>query len=340
MTSEARQRRPFPLHLIFIMGPAAMALGGCEGAQSVLAPGGVDARVIARLGWIVFTAGALIFAVVMGLIAYAMLGQETRRRWAASHGFIVGGGIVFPVVTLTALLIYGLMLTADIGRGSGAPALSVDVTGEQFWWRVRYRGEGGEAALDAANEVHVPVGRPVELTLRASDVIHSFWVPSLAGKLDMIPGQENRLTLTAERPGTYRGQCAEYCGAQHSLMAFHVVAHAPEDFQRWLADRRAPTAEPATDAARRGRDLFLQAGCGACHAIRGTQAVGAIGPDLTHIGSRQWIGAGLMENTGVAALAGWVAGAQHLKPGIRMPSFDGLEAEQIAAIAAYLESLK
>jgi cytochrome c oxidase subunit II len=329
-----------PLHLIFIIGTAAMTLAGCDGVQSVMAPGGADARAIARLGWIVFAGAALIFAFVMGLIAYAALGREARPGWATGNGLIIGGGIVFPVVTLTALLIYGLVLTAGVGRSSTMPALSVDVTGEQFWWRVRYRGESGEAQVDAANEVHVPVGRPVELTLRASDVIHSFWVPGLAGKLDMIPGQENRLVITAETPGTYRGQCAEYCGAQHTKMAFHVVAHPPDDFQRWLAERRRLPAEPATDAAAQGRTLFIQAGCGACHAVRGTQASGVVGPDLTHIGSRAWIGAGLMENTGAAALAGWIAGAQHLKPGIRMPSFGGLEAGQLAAIAAYLESLK
>jgi cytochrome c oxidase subunit II len=341
VTSEARRRRPVLLHPLLFLLPAASVLAGCEGAQSIMAPGGADARVIAKLSWIVFIGGALIFALVMALTAYAMLGREASRRWVASHGFIIGGGIVFPVVTLTALLIYGMMLTGSVGRSAMEPALSIDVTGEQFWWRVRYNaGSGGEAAFDSANELHVPTGQPVELKLRTSDVIHSFWVPSLGGKLDMIPGQENRLTVTAETPGVYRGQCAEYCGLQHTQMAFHVVAHAPEDFQTWLTGHNRPAAEPATDAARQGRTLFLQAGCGACHAVRGTEARGVVGPDLTHVGARRWIGAGMIENTGAAALAGWIAGAQHIKPGSRMPSFDALEGEQLAAIAAYLESLK
>jgi len=341
VTSEARQRRLIPLHPLLLILPAATALAGCDGAQSIMAPGGADARVIARLSWIVFIGGALIFALVMGLTAYAALGREGRRHWVASHGFIIGGGIVFPVVTLTALLIYGMMLTGSVGRSATAPALSIAVTGEQFWWRVRYdTGDGGEAMAGGANEIHLPIGQPVELKLRTSDVIHSFWVPSLGGKLDMIPGQENRMTVTAETPGVYRGQCAEYCGLQHTQMAFYVVAHDPQDFQSWLAAHRSPAAEPATDTAREGRTLFIQAGCGACHAVRGTEARGVVGPDLTHVGARRWIGAGMIENTGAAALAGWIAGAQHIKPGSRMPSFDALEGEQLAAIAAYLESLK
>jgi cytochrome c oxidase subunit 2 len=317
---------------------AALALTGCEGGQSALAPKGVDASAIAQVGWVIFIGGGLIFALVLGLTTYAMAAPPERRRWAASHGFIIAGGLIFPVVTLTALLIYGLLLTGSVGRSAEAPTLRIDVTGEQFWWRVRYQVPDG-GALDAANEIHIPVGQPVELTLRTADVIHSFWVPNLAGKLDMIPGQANRFTIQAETPGTYRGQCAEYCGIQHAQMAFYVVAHPPEQFSRWLSERREPAAQPVAESVRQGQDLFMKAGCGACHTVRGTPATGNIGPDLTHIGLRHSVGAGMWPNN-AGTLAAWIASSQHLKPGNKMPSFDVLSGTELRAIATYLESLK
>lgn len=322
-----------------LAGSALLVLPGCEGIQSALAPKGTDASLIAQVSWVLFIGAALIFALVLGLTLYAVLAPRTRNSWAASHGFIIVGGIVFPVVTLTALLVYGLSLTGSVGRSTEAPALRIDVTGEQFWWRVRYQERGGLAAVDAANELHIPVGQPVELTLRSADVIHSFWVPNLAGKLDMIPGQQNVLSIKASAPGTYRGQCAEYCGIQHAQMAFYVIAHPPEEFERWLADHREPAAEPLADFVKRGRDLFVTAGCGACHTVRGIGASGKIGPDLTHVGSRRSIGAGMWPNN-AGTLAAWIASSQHLKPGNKMPSFSVLSGTELRAVATYLESLK
>lgn len=319
-------------------GLAAVALGGCEGIQSALAPKGVDAIAIAQVGWIVFIGGGLIFVLVLGLTAYAIAMRPERRGWVASHGFIIGGGVLFPVVTLTALLTYGLLLTGNVGRSAEPPALRIDITGEQFWWRVRYQLPDG-GTLDAANEIHLPIGQPVELTLHAADVIHSFWVPNLAGKLDMIPGQANRFTVQAETPGTYRGQCAEYCGIQHAQMAFYVVAHPAKQFARWLDERRQPATRPLAETVRQGQDLFSQAGCGACHTVRGTAAAGQIGPDLTHIGSRHSVGAGMWPNN-AGTLAAWIASSQHLKPGNKMPSFDVLSGSELRAVATYLESLK
>jgi cytochrome c oxidase subunit 2 len=324
---------------LLLAAPALLVLPGCEGIQSALAPKGADAAAIAQVSWIIFIGAGLIFALVLALILYAICTPQARRRWTTTHGFIIGGGIVFPVVTLTALLAYGLSLTGSVGRSADAPAIKIDVTGEQFWWRVRYQERGGKAAVDSANEIHIPVGQPVELTLRSTDVIHSFWVPNLAGKLDMIPGQQNVLSIQADIPGTYRGQCAEYCGLQHAQMAFYVVAHPPEAFDRWLDERREPAAQPLADFVKQGQGLFLSAGCGACHTVRGIDAAGEIGPDLTHIGSRHSIGAGMWPNN-AGTLAAWIASSQHLKPGNKMPSFGVLSGAELRALATYLESLK
>jgi cytochrome c oxidase subunit 2 len=183
------------------------------------------------------------------------------------------------------------------------------------------------------------VGRPVEFLLTTADVIHSFWAPSLGGKLDMIPGRENRLVLEASRAGIYRGQCAEYCGGPHALMAFDVVAHEPAEFDRWLATQVRPAAAPADDTRRRGLEVFMQSGCAACHTIRGTEAAGLIGPDLTHVGSRLSLAAATLPNN-PGALSAWVAHAQAIKPGVFMPSFEILSGPELTALSAYLEGLK
>jgi cytochrome c oxidase subunit 2 len=216
--------------------------------------------------------------------------------------------------------------------------LTVDVTGHVYWWEMSYRRPDGLAAVTSANELRLPVGEPVEVFLRSADVIHSFWVPNLAGKSDMIPGRVTRMVLQADRPGVYRGQCAEYCGAQHALMAFDVIATSRAEFDTWLASLARPAREPQTPELREGRELFVKLGCGACHAVRGV-AEGRLGPDLTQVGARRSLAAGTFKN-GIGNLAGWIASAQHLKPGNRMPSYDQLEGRQLRALAAYLESLK
>jgi cytochrome c oxidase subunit 2 len=217
--------------------------------------------------------------------------------------------------------------------------MQIEVTGEQYWWRIIYMGEDGQPAFETANELHIPVGRPVELSLKTADVIHSFWVPGLSGKLDMIPGLTNTLPVRANEAATARGQCAEYCGAQHAQMAFAVTAAPPADYENWLARESGPAAETETGQASTGRDLFISAGCGACHAVRGTGAAGRVGPDLTHFASRRYIGAGALPNR-PDNLVNWIANPDHFKPGNEMPPFAALPAEQLDAIAAYLESLK
>jgi cytochrome c oxidase subunit 2 len=280
-----------------------------------------------------------IFTLVLVLTAWAIYAPARARAWLGNRAAVVAGGIAFPLVVLTTLLIYELALAGKLAEPHEAAPLRIAVIGEQWWWRVHYPSEDGGAAVISANEVHVPTGRPVEFILTTDDVIHSFWAPALGGKLDMIPGRENRLVLQAERPGTYRGQCAEYCGGQHALMAFAVVAHDPEDFDRWLAGEGRPAAETESDLHARGEEIFMHYGCGACHTIRGTEAAGVIGPDLTHVGSRLTLAAGTLPNNR-GALAAWILHSQEIKPGNFMPSFDMLSADELDGLAAYLESLK
>ncbi|MGQ0544619.1 MAG: cytochrome c oxidase subunit II [Betaproteobacteria bacterium] len=289
--------------------------------QSILNPQGPAADAIAELSWVLILGAAAIFVAVMAIAAYALLG---RRRTALSSGvMIVAGGVVFPVVTLSALLVYSLVRSAGL-EPAGPAALRIEVTGEQWWWRVRYPD------FETANEIRLPVGRPVELVLKSADVIHSFWVPALAGKLDMVPGRVNRVRVRADRPGEFRGQCAEYCGGPHGLMALYVVAVPENEFDEW--------SEKQQRSASVENPLFV-AHCGACHTVRGTKAAGVRGPDLTHVGSRLSIGAGLLPNN-PGALAAWIASSQHLKPGNLMPSFEHFSGRELRELAAYLEGLR
>lgn len=307
------------------------------GSQSALDPAGTQAAAIARLTWIMFAGGGVIFVLVMTFLAVALAGPLRYRAWLADRRSILIGGIAFPVVVLSALLIYGLSLARTI-TASPADALQIHVVGEQFWWRVRYSLTDG-GTVETANEIHVPIDQPIELSLTTADVIHSLWIPTFGGKLDMIPGQTNRLVFRASKPGVYRGQCTEFCGSAHALMAFDVVAHTPDSFATWLAALRQPAQEPMLPFTQRGKELFVSSGCGSCHAVRGTVAAGVLGPELTHLGSRRSLGAASFPNN-AGTLAGWIVDAQHLKPGNRMPSFNVFKGEDLRAIAQYLESLK
>ena len=309
-----------------------------DGIQSALAPRGPHADYVATLSWIMFAAGGLILLLVLVLAALATFAPERTRGWLGGRGAIVAGGIAFPVVTLTALLVYGLVGARALVT-SAPPALRIEVVGESWWWRVHYLDAAGSPHLVSANEIRLPVGVPVEFVLKSSDVIHSFWVPSLAGKLDMIPGHVNSYRFTAERAGIYRGQCAEFCGDQHAKMAFYAIAMPRGEFDAWYGSQVRPAAAPATALQQQGGALFLAHGCGACHTVRGTAAAGVLGPDLTHVGARHSIGAGILPNN-VGTLAGWISSAQHLKPGNLMPSYGNLTGQELRAIAAYLEGLK
>jgi cytochrome c oxidase subunit 2 len=328
--------RTFAVRLRWLVLLAIASVSACAGPQSALDPAGPAAASIHRLG-IVLWIGA---AVVTGLVVVLMLVPFVSRRERVVNRrlFLWGGGVALPAVTLTLLVPY-VMTVGQGTRAATAPdRLSIDVTGALYWWEMSYRRGGGTSGVRTANELRLPVGEPVELFLRANDVIHSFWVPNLAGKVDMIPGRMNRTVIQVDRQGIYRGQCAEYCGAQHSLMAFDVIAVPRAEFDAWLARLAQPPAEPQTDELRQGRDLFVSQGCGACHAIRGLTA-SRLGPDLTQVGARRTIGAGTLPG-GVGNIAGWIASAQHLKPGNLMPSYGQLDGPQLRALAAYLDSLK
>jgi cytochrome c oxidase subunit II len=342
--------RPICTRCARVPAVAALATGlaGCAGPQSALSPGGPDAAAYALLGIILFAGATAIFGLVMALTAYAIFAPLERRAWLARRRIIVAGGIVFPIVTLSALLVYGFWLLreahwSEAGRtaqsGHGDAAFTVEVVGEQFWWRVRYLDEAGEVAFDTANEIRIPTGRRVALRLTSADVIHSFWVPSLGGKIDMIPGRTTTLTLLADREGMFRGQCAEFCGAQHARMAFHAVAMAPDRFEDWLSRQHQPPPAPADPFLQRGLEVFMSSGCGACHTIRGTAAAGILGPDLTSMGSRPSVAAGTFP-TNAGTIAGWIASSQHIKPGNQMPSFDALSGPDLRALAVYLGSLQ
>lgn len=317
---------------------AALALAGCGNRQSALLPRSEHAGEVFHLTLVMTLAGALILALVTVLAGLGLLGGSGVRRRLAGRPLLVGGGIVFPVVALTLLLIWEIAILARLDPPADDATLRVEVIGHQYWWEIRYLGPAG-AHVTTANEVVLPAGGKVELALRTADVLHSFWIPSLGGKMDLIPGRTNRLTLTTGDPVVLRGQCAEFCGEQHALMAFDVEVLPPAGFAAWLERQRSPAAAPATPLLAEGRDAFLASGCGACHTVRGTPAVGRLGPDLTHVGGRRTIAAGSFP-TNVGTLAGWIADAQHLKRGNRMPSFGNLDGRTLRAIATWLGSLE
>jgi len=302
-----------------------------------LDPAGPFAEPINTVSWMLFGVGFAVLALVLLALGLALFGP---RRWRARIGrerLVWIGGLAFPVVVLSVLLVYGLGLTRHLTEDPRPGEMRVRVTGEMWWWRVAYLDDQGREILQDANEVHIPAGRPVVLELESADVIHSFWVPQLGGKEDMIPGRRNLLRLQADAPGSYGGQCAEYCGGPHALMGLVVVAHAPAEFEAWRARQARPAVPAAGDA--RGAEVFAASGCGACHTVRGTAANGLAGPDLTHVGSRRTLGAGILPNNR-GSLAGWIADSQGIKPGNRMPSYPVLSGEDLRAVAGYLESLK
>jgi cytochrome c oxidase subunit 2 len=313
-------------------------LAGCGGPQSALDPAGRGAERIADLFWLM-TAGAVgIWIAVIALAVWAVRVRPGTRDRQRSAWLIVGAGAILPTLLLTVLLLHGLALLPALLVAAPTGTLTIAVSGEQWWWRVQYLPHGGEPVV-LANEIRLPVGQPVEFRLESADVIHSFWIPSLGGKIDMIPGRVTRLVLTPTRTGVFRGVCAEYCGMSHALMAFDVVVESRETFERWLAHQRAPAGPPRDGIAERGGALFLAHGCAACHAIRGTPARGIVGPDLTHVGSRMSLGAGILRNQ-PDAFAHWIARTDHAKPGVLMPAFGMLPAEDVRALAAYLDGLE
>jgi cytochrome c oxidase subunit 2 len=334
--SKTRSHRANRAVWLMIAGVALAS--GCAGVQSSLAPAGRDADWIASLFWWMTGSALIVWVFVVLLAVYYARRSRGEKNHRRDRMLVVGGGVVFPGVVLTILLIYGLAMIPPAVARAPAGSLLVAVTGEQWWWRVTYYRPNGQAVV-LANELRLPVGEPVQLRLDSDNVIHSFWVPSLAGKMDMIPGRVTWLTLRPTATGIFRGACAEYCGTSHALMAFFVEVMERDAFDDWL-DRQARPAVPMADAnAARGGELFLANGCGACHTVRGTTAAGQIGPDLTHVGRRHSVGAGILRNQ-PGELRDWLARTGHIKPGVHMPAFGMLPDADIAALAAYLHALE
>lgn len=302
---------------------------------AVLDPAGPYSEPVTLLAWVLLVGGTIILAIVLAALWIALRGSPRIKARLGGEKAIWILGFAFPSVVLTGLLVWGLLLTSSLSA-TAVPegAMRVKIIGEMWWWRVHYQDGQGRETLRDANELHIPVGKPVLLELEAADVIHSFWVPRLGGKMDMIPGRTNRLLIEADAPGVYKGQCAEYCGGPHALMGFVVIAHTPADFARWRASRR-----PAEVAGGEGLALFLSSGCAACHTIRGTPARGLAGPDLTHVGSRKTLGAGILPNN-PGTMAGWVADSQAIKPANRMPAYHQFSGGELQALTAYLVALK
>ena len=313
-------------------------------SHSVLNPSSPQTRLIDRL----WDAMYLVSAAVFVLVVLALLLGAFRRRGAEapetdpgrerSLTTAVSVATALTVLILFGFLVYDVAVGRQLTRGFGNEALQVRVVGHQWWWELQYRDSVAHNWFTTANELHIPVGRPVVLELLSTDVIHSFWPPTISQKRDLIPGKDNSLWLQADTPGVYRGQCAEYCGQQHAKMGFLVIAQRPDSFASWLSRQRDTALTPTTELARRGQEVFLASSCVMCHAIAGTPAGSRVGPDLTHLASRRTIAAGTLPNT-LGNLAGWIVDPQKIKPGTRMPP-NQLKPADLQALLAYLETLK
>jgi cytochrome c oxidase subunit 2 len=322
-----------------ILGALVLAAGGCawDTPQTSLVPRSDLTRAIQGLYGIITAATVLIGVVVLALIAWILLryrqrGEAALPRPVRGHAMLEIAWTIAPALVLLVIAVPTIQVVFRTQAPAGPRALAIEVVGKQWWWDYRYPGLG----VVTANELHVPAGRPVVLMLVGWDVIHSFWVPQIAAKRDVIPGRRDRIAFTADTPGIYRGQCAEFCGTSHANMLLRVMVDTPEDFERWVQAQLAPPAEP-TGAAADGKAIYTAHACVGCHTIRGVSA-GLLGPDLTHFGSRTTLAAGLLPNE-PQTLAAWLRDPQAVKPGAKMPAL-GLSDEQARALAAYLLSLK
>ena len=338
-----------------------LTLAGCNNAPSAMDPRGPAAAAIADLWWWLLGMGGAVYVVVMAYMLVALYRRRRDRR--VRHGVLEAGrddhaeipsmdepfvtrssmekgervvlwaGIVAPTVILA--IVFGMTVATlnVLATPQTVDRYTVQIVGRQWWWEVRYPNAG----VITANEIHIPAGQPVRVVLSSDDVIHSLWVPELHGKLDLVPGMTNEFWLEADQPGIYRGLCAEFCGVQHAKMGFMVVAQPLDDFEAWLAAQSQPAAEPTDSLAVRGQQVFMSSTCINCHTIAGTEATGVLGPDLTHLASRQTLGAATVPNTR-GNLGGWIANPQHIKPGVFMPGTP-LTGDELQALIEYLTTL-
>lgn len=322
---------------------------GCSKPQSTLYPKGPAADKIANMTWLMLILFLAITVVMWLLIAWAVLRNKGTLEEHApvdiggGQGWVGWGGLAFPLVVLTILFILGVrLMTAFPVHEAHQHDLKSDIKiiGHQWWWEVQYMGDGRPSQMfTTANEIHIPVGHAVNIELRSQDVIHSFWVPALHGKVDLVPGHPNFIRISADREGTFQGTCAEYCGAQHAHMRLLVVAQQPEEYEAWVRQQLQPGSEPTTEEAKRGQHIFMSGPCSMCHQVRGTFAGGRVAPDLTHVGSRQYIAANSYPNND-AYLEAWITQAQSLKPEAGMPNLTQFNGQELRDVVAYVRQLK
>ncbi len=323
--------------------PLAALMAACSDAPSMLRPASRPAHTLATLGWWLLAISLL----VMVIIGILLLVPAVRHRGSTlantplidtppkTKWIIIG--VVLTALTLLGTFAYSMVVMGETVSPNERPALTVEIVGHRWWWEARYPRTDASEGFTTANELHIPVGVPVRLEVASADVIHSFWVPRLHGKIDVIPGRRNQFWIRADSAGRYRGQCAEYCGLQHSNMAVYVTAESADKFRGWLASQARPAVIPQGGEAARGLQRFMQT-CALCHTVRGTDAKGAVGPDLTHVASRETIAGGELTNNR-GNIAGWVVNAPSIKPGVDMPRID-LEPNELHAVVTYLETLR
>jgi len=350
--SRKADDHPVSVKLRRSAAPAAAAFGALLAAcardapQDTLDPSGPIARDASDIFWPVFWIAVAIFFLVEGVLVFALF--KFRERRGASDPEQIHGNTrleiawtVAPAVLLTFVAVATVISVFEVSRRPSGDVLEVTVTAHQWWWEYEYPDQN----VVTANELHIPVGRPVFLTLRSKDVIHSFWVPKLAGKQDVVPGRDNTMTIIASEPGTYLGQCAEYCGLSHANMRLRVIAETSDEFETWARNESSEAEPPNASLAARGERLFLEGACVGCHAVGGTDAQARVGPDLTHFASRTTFAGAIVENT-PENLARWLADPPAMKPmpqkegnTIGMPDY-GLSREEIDALVAYLLTLR
>lgn len=322
--------------------------GSAVSSHSVLLPASPHAAAIAHLAQLFITLAAIVWLVVLASLAWSLLGSKGLRerdedvRFARRQRAAVGTALGLTALLLLALGFVDYRTARRIETAHPAPGgsdtLHVRLIGHQWWWEIRYQQATWPYQVTTANELHVPLGRPVLLTLESSDVIHSFWAPNLHGKSDLVPGYRSAFLIQADTPGVYAAPCAEYCGTQHAKMLLIVVAEPPDSFRAWYANESRNAPSPRSDSTARGQQVFLTAACPFCHTIRGTPSGGGVAPDLTHLAGRRMLGAGAAANNRTE-LGGWIENPQGMKPGNRMPA-NLVRGSELAALLDYLATLK
>jgi cytochrome c oxidase subunit 2 len=335
VNGSAIGHRARPRALVWVAALLAPALGGCT-MPAALRPAGPAASAIADNWWLMFWLALAVFIAVVVFLVLALTRQRSddEQRKRTAYPLLTWAGAIIPGIIVLVTLGHTTYTIAELENLRTEPAVTVNVESHMFWWDVAYP----EYGFFTGNEVHVPAGERFAVTLRSMDVIHSFWVPELHGKRDLMPDFTGRIWMQADEPGIYRGQCAEFCGLQHANMHFLIIAHEPDDFEAWLERRQQPAPVPATDRTFLGQQVFLGSECVYCHAVAGTNATGRLGPDLTDIASRRELGAGTLLNTR-GNLAAWIIDSQHFKPGNMMPPMP-MSGEDLQAMLAYLDTLR